>query len=787
MEILIYGHKIHFDENYILSARFFYFIHLEAIHTCTKMLAIYDSLDTLSDLIDYGQQLKDKVYGDVINTTITTINNELKANVVDRDSIIIECNKVWGKFEITFALIFETYLETSNEKNLAKKYYELKKGSIYNNSEDPSSIKKAANELVDANVNSLTLDSVHTIFNLVDNSHVTSHINDHMKKVLNDPINVNAMSDAIYEDIFNILGPLINILQSKTTFRMCYSYEDFKKSKKISEDIENDLIPKEKLKDYIAQMIYLSPFEPKNYALSYYIFSDLNGELENIANTFRVDIDFNSFKEAEKNARKFFGEDYYEIDLAMIDNLFYKQTKDLLGDDLVNLLYECKFLFGPNLQKLLFSKLENTKYKQFNTAVNLFGCFSTTEENPLIVFENGTASSKDGFIITDKSIYFYIGPIMDLISIEHINFNANNIIINETKIPMNWTNLINVDLLELTDFFTYFLIVHKYYIKNMISKVKYEESNNFISTSLFAFKSKFDIIEYAKELMNIFNDEDLKSCVTAVSDDPHIKKKFRNAMDSYAFLEEDEYPLICFDNTAFGSAKEGCLITSKGIHIHNSFLKPRKFIYEAITSIEINRTNPLTLIIDDFELQTTLLSSLDSKIKFCSILNKIKKDLIKNNNLIAFQNDSPKPVDYDSNLIQNINEILNTTPINLEIGKNIYCYSKSPKVLKKFENAITTYVVLDEGERPILCYDNTIFGSAKEGCIVTSKCIHIHNSFSKPQKFYFDEIKNITLQGTSAKTLFINNFEIQTTTLSTLEAKTIFWKSLIYILENIKK
>lgn len=48
------------------------------------------------------------------------------------------------------------------------------------------------------------------------------------------------------------------------------------------------------------------------------------------------------------------------------------------------------------------------------------------------------------------------------------------------------------------------------------------------------------------------------------------KRKFAGAMDSYAKLVEGEYWMLCLDDTLFGDASDGFLLTNRGIHIHNT-------------------------------------------------------------------------------------------------------------------------------------------------------------------------------------------------------------------------
>ncbi|MGI6085696.1 MAG: hypothetical protein ACOYIF_09670, partial [Acetivibrionales bacterium] len=51
------------------------------------------------------------------------------------------------------------------------------------------------------------------------------------------------------------------------------------------------------------------------------------------------------------------------------------------------------------------------------------------------------------------------------------------------------------------------------------------------------------------------------------------EKKLKNAMASYAQLSNDEVPLLLIDDTLFGSAKDGLLMTTSNLY-YSTLLKP---------------------------------------------------------------------------------------------------------------------------------------------------------------------------------------------------------------------
>lgn len=77
-------------------------------------------------------------------------------------------------------------------------------------------------------------------------------------------------------------------------------------------------------------------------------------------------------------------------------------------------------------------------------------------------------------------------------------------------------------------------------------------------------------------------------------------------------------------------------------------------------------------------------------------------------------------------------------------GSGFYYYGMTDKAVKKFNNAIIEYVQLNQGEIPIVCFDHTIFGSAKDGCVLTDYGVYIHNDGGEKQRLTYGQIVNVT-------------------------------------------
>ncbi len=59
-------------------------------------------------------------------------------------------------------------------------------------------------------------------------------------------------------------------------------------------------------------------------------------------------------------------------------------------------------------------------------------------------------------------------------------------------------------------------------------------------------------------------------------------KKLSNAKDAYAFYAYDEEPLFLLDDTDFGSADDGMVISNKSIYWRNTFGDPYEVKFEEL-------------------------------------------------------------------------------------------------------------------------------------------------------------------------------------------------------------
>ena len=94
---------------------------------------------------------------------------------------------------------------------------------------------------------------------------------------------------------------------------------------------------------------------------------------------------------------------------------------------------------------------------------------------------------------------------------------------------------------------------------------------------------------------------------------------------------------------------------------------------------------------------------------------------------------------------------------------NLYFCGVDEKSDSKIKAAISHYADVYYGEIPLVCYDDTVFGDASDGFLVTTKGIYVHN-YADEEPIYFDysQITSIEVKGFVSSSLYINGIKINT-------------------------
>ncbi len=253
-------------------------------------------------------------------------------------------------------------------------------------------------------------------------------------------------------------------------------------------------------------------------------------------------------------------------------------------------------------------------------------------------------------------------------------------------------------------------------------------------------------------------------------DDGKSRDKFVGATHSYAKLEADELPLVCFDSTLFGSAEDGLLMTTRGIWVHNYKEETKFYKYTEIQNLELRGLISKDIYIDGYKINTSGVSSKDVK-KFYQLMYGIWQSFLE---MAEFEKTQPKKesalskvLNYDTNSggkRKLTEDKLDEVFFDLRNNKNyqisnLYIYSQDSKVQKKFNNAISSYAQIKPNEKPLVCFDATFFGSAKDGFLLSTKGIWLHNYTEETLFFAYDKISEIQYDDNK---IFVDGVKIDT-------------------------
>jgi hypothetical protein len=128
-----------------------------------------------------------------------------------------------------------------------------------------------------------------------------------------------------------------------------------------------------------------------------------------------------------------------------------------------------------------------------------------------------------------------------------------------------------------------------------------------------------EYLNLASSHVNSIEKPNIKKYVFSVADGKNIVDKFDKAIAAYGKLKEWEMPLVLFDNTAFGSAKDGFLVTDTTVYAHNMWQAPIQIPIESIMSIKVVGSD---LIINGQKIYINMIDSSDRRYfeDFCTRL-----------------------------------------------------------------------------------------------------------------------------------------------------------------------
>ena len=287
--------------------------------------------------------------------------------------------------------------------------------------------------------------------------------------------------------------------------------------------------------------------------------------------------------------------------------------------------------------------------------------------------------------------------------------------------------------------------------------------------NFFAYQKKLDRLASEIFDIDVSSTFDLKSYISSLNekyghmshvyfnvDDGKNQLKINSALNSYAQSAKNENVIFVFDDTLFGGAEDGFLVTDKSIYAHNlnqkafstSHLEVREFSLKLIRfgsdQILINGEKNFAIEIsgcDEFHLKNLI-----------QLLNEIHLNFTKATPCRGAVSTPPQTSKYCriDDYRRRVEDIAEEFPLRCIYFYTIDC---DRKTTDKINSAVNSYVKkLHRREFPLVVFDSTALGSADCGCLFTNLGIYIHND---NEDTVFINYKNIDENTVTERGIFI--------------------------------
>jgi hypothetical protein len=240
-------------------------------------------------------------------------------------------------------------------------------------------------------------------------------------------------------------------------------------------------------------------------------------------------------------------------------------------------------------------------------------------------------------------------------------------------------------------------------------------------------------------------------------------------------LKPNEQILLVYDGTVFGSAKDGFILTNFGVGWSEAFGSPKYCLYENIELKNLQKDSLNNLIfvkslpganVSINHMSIVLLHLIDF---FEKIQNKKYIQEEANSNREIAEPVFKKSLSKESSENPKIENFEVTEKFLLQVLKETFtqisnagisCIFFSPDIPKnKSDNVLEKYSkLLKPKEQILLIYDGTMFGSAKDGFILTNLGVGWSETFGSPKYCLYENIELKSVQKKSeSELIFVNS------------------------------
>jgi hypothetical protein len=284
--------------------------------------------------------------------------------------------------------------------------------------------------------------------------------------------------------------------------------------------------------------------------------------------------------------------------------------------------------------------------------------------------------------------------------------------------------------------------------------------------------------------------------------DPHIffqpnipEVKLTNALGAFAKDVMPEDVLVLLDNSVSGSAKEGAILTETHLYSHTRSQKPVIIRLSSIEDVSYKKgglgTEPMLLINGSpfLEMQEP---SRAARRRFALMLKEIVTALQSPVNAAASKDATQLKADGTPTVPQEshrmgIREIVERYDPTIT-DNHFFFQPNIPE--KKLSNALGAFAKDVTPEDVLVLLDNSAFGSAKEGAILTETRLYAHSIMQRPVSIKLSSIEDASYKKgglTTDDVLLINGLPFLEGPLPTKEAMQRFSLMLKEIVTTLRR
>lgn len=245
------------------------------------------------------------------------------------------------------------------------------------------------------------------------------------------------------------------------------------------------------------------------------------------------------------------------------------------------------------------------------------------------------------------------------------------------------------------------------------------------------------------ELIDFFKEKKFAGCEN-IYIRPHIPaKQLSNAVGAYSVRVEPKEVVVLIDDTAFGSGKDGILICENRLVIREMFSSARAYEYDAIESLSCEGRR---LYINGREAYKLNMPDKDDLADFFELMN----EWISHRAAVTHNRETSASSPSNSNTSAGMGAFL------YEVGRKVISdkvFVRPHIPVKKLQAAVNAYGNGVSPDEVIILVDDTGFGSAKDGILITEKSIYIKIFTESLRAYEWEVVESIDIE---KRTIYIN-------------------------------